>query len=1068
MNNDWYQPLNAIESRGSTSERPGSLAGLAAARRNHLGQFFTPAPIAGLMWQIVEPTLSAAFESTSDCEKITILDNSVGSGRLLQFASPEHYALYGVDVDDEVVNALGKVAEVAGFTCQFECCGMENIKPKRFNLALINPPFSVPIESPFLEPYPCTSYGKFGPNTSTVSHAYALAQAVEAAQLVIALLPTTFARAVLQSPGDFLPEAEASRLAAHIQLPSGSFREEGTDVRVSLLVFDARFRSFRMSVTDCELASLNEVTELDLKLSIAPYTRNAKLRVHSIDDDGPSITRPVTKDRRVRMVHDGRKIRLKFACGLTQAKVENAVLRCHIEVERSIEGRRPRGIHYAGQGLLDLEVHLAQPDPIASLSSLEATIAKAGGIPIVDPGLMNFLRKRIREHKRQAEALRHTVFIEEGVAGNDSCITGVAKHPFIADCRVWGSPVVKAGQSINFQRDGGDYKFTFGDVQFNISPEILYENFVIERGAAESGWHTVHGGLLETFPTLSAARRKLAIALGIDKWLTWQFQLDDLIELSMKPIGAIAAWNMGLGKARLALALVLLSGSKRGLITTEAGLIDEMIIELKGLPIPRDSWQVIEKPGDLVQLKSINLISYERLRMPINGKRDLTTRKYADKKRMRDSYASKLRRRIGVAVSDEGDLLSNPESDQSKAIWHVSAKRRYVLTGTPIANYPRDALPILTYAAGDGTAAQPWGWRRGHLEAAWIASMSNAVRGVDAFRNRFVTLDWVTKEFEDTMISGAKREIPRIQHLDDYRQMLAPHIKRRIDEEPDVSACVTIPAGERSIVTVPWDNSHLAYYLKVCEQFASWFSGTNSDQGRKNNLIAILARLRAVTFAADFPQHGVEGFGKYPALTSKQRWVLDELESLSRAGRKTIVYVENPGHVQLLGQHLTERGVDFVPFHGEISIKRRMKDLDARFRFGDTPNLLATLAVTQKGLNLPQANEVIMLSRSWSATVEEQAIKRPLRPQQKQQVRIRYIHSPGGIEVYKAQLVNFKRDSARAGLDWGTPETGDIEFLHLDTILNRFARDMATVHQLAASDLRKFLESLDAKETSHA
>ena len=156
-----------------------------------------------------------------------------------------------------------------------------------------------------------------------------------------------------------------------------------------------------------------------------------------------------------------------------------------------------------------------------------------------------------------------------------------------------------------------------------------------------------------------------------------------------------------------------------------------------------------------------------------------------------------------------------------------------------------------------------------------------------------------------------------------------------------------------------------------------------------------------------------------------------------------------------------------MTFHGGLPIKKRTAELNQRFRFGDCPVLLATLGTTQKGLNLWQASEVLMLGRSWSATTEEQAIHRLLRPQQKRKVRVRYIHLPGGIDIYKDQLVAFKRDSARAGLDWATPDTEDADFLHLDTVIGRFVDDMAKLHKVARHDVRKLVEVISKQGALH-
>lgn len=204
-------------------------------------------------------------------------------------------------------------------------------------------------------------------------------------------------------------------------------------------------------------------------------------------------------------------------------------------------------------------------------------------------------------------------------------------------------------------------------------------------------------------------------------------------------------------------------------------------------------------------------------------------------------------------------------------------------------------------------------------------------------------------------------------------------------------------------------------------------------------------------------QHNVDGFGSYGPLTTKQRWAVKRLTELTKKRAKTILYAENPGQLELIQRQLQANGVDSLLFHCGLPRASRSKALYERFRFGDCPNLLASLGVTSKGLNLPQADHVIMLSRSWSATVEDQAIASPLRPQQTKNVCVEFAHLAGGIDIYKAQVVAFKADSAAAGLDWATPETDDVPFLHLDTVIDRFIRDLAALRGMTRRALRDSL-----------
>ncbi|MBB5511192.1 hypothetical protein HDG35_007489, partial [Paraburkholderia sp. JPY681] len=51
-----------------------------------------------------------------------------------------------------------------------------------------------------------------------------------------------------------------------------------------------------------------------------------------------------------------------------------------------------------------------------------------------------------------------------------------------------------------------------------------------------------------------------------------------------------------------------------------------------------------------------------------------------------------------------------------------------------------------------------------------------------------------------------------------------------------------------------------------------------------------------------------------------------------------------------------------------------------------------------------------------------------------------------------------KRDSMQAGLDWATPELEDETFLHMDSLLDRFVEDLASVHDHTARDMRAILK----------
>lgn len=1034
----WYQSLAGIRSLGSQAERPGSLAGLHEAREQHLSQFFTPSALAGLLWRIATPAMDTALKE-HEGSKIAILDNSVGSGRLLQFAESEKHVIGAVDLHGDSIAKLSTVLDAAGFECTVLDCGMEEVHPRNYGVALINPPFSIHLETPNLKPYQCTTWGRFGPNTSSTSHEYALHQALDAADIVLAILPRTYAMQLKNEEG------LSDRLRGLIHLPAGAFRDEGTEVSTSVAVFGpaARkpsFQELRMSSLDAALP------DFELRCGTTRYYKPELREIGGFEDEGPSITLPVSGDRSVRVAHDGRRVVLGFNCGLTKARVMNAIYGDHVGNWAPEGHRHPKGVKFTGQGKLDLEVHLAQADPMDSFREFLSEIEQAGGVPVVHMGLMRYLRRKIKENAKKRVPFRHVVRMP---FSGGSKLTAKARVTHVAVAGIWGSPAIRMGQEIEFEQKGEKYSYQLAGQTFEISKDELYKRFeVTAQGNAGDQWVTVYEGRNHAFPEQAASLRAKAVSLGIDQWLSWGFQLDDLVELMIAPGDAILAYQMGLGKARMAISLVAMSQCKHGLIAVEAHLVDEMVAELKLLGVAEDRWQVIRNPSDLDSLRQINVISYERLRSPIS------------QAHQRRTYASRLRRRIGVMVADEGHLMRKPDTDQTRALWMVSAKRRYLLTGTPAANYPRDVHQLLVFEGGDGTAVQPYGNRRSFMEPALRHSMAYAVRGVDAFRDRFIVTEWVTNEFKEDNTNGAKREVPKIANLDEYRRALACHVKRRVDAEPEVAKYIRIPVPTKTVTTIRWDKGHLAYYLGVAEDFAAWYRDTAAKAGKRGisvNLIALLARIQAVEFACNLPQRPRDGFGSYAPITSKQAYALDRIEQLVEEGRKIILYAENPEVLDRLHAALSERGIDSLVFTGKQSIKKRTRELDMRFRYGACPVLLASLGVTQTGLNIPQANFVLFYNRAWDSTTEKQAGARVLRPQQVNEVDFEYLHLEGSIDEYMAQMVDMKADAIDAGLDWASPQLSSVEFLHLDTMLGRFCEDLAKRFGVERGELREAL-----------
>lgn len=1003
----WYT-LSSLHGRGS-SVRPGSLAGLAAARRENLGAFYTPPAVAAIAWAAVGPYLDAVVATG---RRAQLLDTSIGTGRLMQWADPEAHAITGCDVDREPLEALGGALKAAGFEFELRQTGMEVVQAAGFDVALINPPFSLTLSSPVMAYNAACGYGPYGPGTQAVSHRYALQQALGAARVVAAILPRGFAEALPQEPG-------AERLVALLHLPAGAFEAEGTEVATSIAVYGSRAR--RGQLLDLTLKRGQSAPALSLDLGIPLAGARTRFVVDGVDYSEPAITRPVTGDVRVRMVHSGRKLSLQFACGLIEAKVLNALMRHRLQ---PIEGlRRPAGWVYAGQGVFDIEAYLAQPDPVGALRAVANQVREAGGIPEFAAGLVEHLQRSARRVRRERTPFRLEV---ASAFGEVDRMQARPRRLMQIDPDRWGSAVLRPSETVQFERQGSHWVHVHASGERLVLEDAgLAEAFEVQAEGS-SGHRVVHAGREAAFPDLARHIRAEMARRGVSGIVSWGYQAADLVELRMGR-GGVAAWEMGLGKTRLAIALCLMGG-RHNLIAVEAHLVPELMDELKATGMPEDSWQVIETPAHTEVLRRINVIAYTRLRRPLRDGH-------------RKTYAQALRRRISTLVADEAHLLRSPDTAQTRALWSLCPRRRYGLTGTPIPSYPRDLLYLLRWAGGDGTALQPYGLTRPYMEPAVLPGTGRLERGVDVFRERHVVLEWVTHQFEDGLTRGGKREVPKLANPELYRAWAAPLVKRRTRAEPEVRRHIALPEVEHRLIKCDFDPAHRALFLAVADEFAQWWRERRRADGadaRRINMVSLLAHIGAVERATNAPQMQLGQWGRLQGATSKQRLAAERAVTWADRGRKVIVFAQSPTTLKVIAGEITARtGVRPVPVTGEQDIETRTEEINSRFRRGSCPYLLATYGAAQTGLNLPEGSVVLRAARAWTHKTEQQAAARVMRPQQQERVIVEDLELRGSIDPYQRQMTAMKAAAAAAGIDYLDADD-DAEFEHLHTIIDRF------------------------------
>lgn len=1010
--------LDQLQSRGSKATKAGSLGALHEKRKETLSQFFTPAWIVSFIWG----TIGKAFK---EGHRYSLLDNSIGAASMFRLANPDQHSISGLDIDEQLCSEVAAILDESGFEIDIRNAGMQHVELDEYSAALINPPFSITLASPTLQAYPgVTHFGKFGPDTSALSHEYALAQALAHCDIVAAVVP----RSTTDKLSQF--NIHPTRLRAVYSLPANTFRDENVQsVQTDLLIFSHAlekapegFSVIRKAIDPDSIPDnipfLYCRTKADLRTKV--------ITVIGTDSSKAVVVLPQTQDKRVIMTRAGRNIALKFFDGATEGKVKNALF--HKRVFSTEEHRYPKTTKYSGQHQLNLDVIALQDDPFEALNKVRDLISSVGGVPVVTPDLINGLKAIIKEHRKMSVPYGRTVYRQ----GTPS-FKATARRLGLLNRHQRGAAVAM-GEEVTAVRTQSGFDVTTPKGTFAVQHDVFFSLFEAEESAVGAGyWEEIHPPIKKAFPQQIAQLERKAISLGLDKWLSWDFQMEDLCELGFRPHGGICGWQMALGKTRLALALAMLLNGP-SLIVVKSRLVDELQRELNALGVPASEYQVIQSASDIEVLRKVNIISYERIRRPL------------DERFPKLTLAKRLRNRVANVIADEGGMLANTHSQQTRALWLLNARRNYIFDGTPCPNYPREMLPLAAWTVGEERSFQPFSLEGGFIEQRLFNSSEFQPTGRDAFFDRFVTLEWATNEFITTG-SGAKREVPKINgaYLGQFREWLAPIIKRRVQQEPAVAKYVTFPVPTlHEPISVGWDFDHLYLYIQAVEDFAKWYrlyADSQNQAGKALNLTIILARLEACFKAANVPS-SVSGFARpYMALTSKDRACLKLVESEVAKGRRPIVFARNPKVLERLSVELDKRGITNLVFTGKETIKKRIVKLNEGIREGDRQVMLASLGVTQDGLNLPELNTFIFYSRSYKSREEFQAIYRLIRPQQKKDVYGYFLHLKGSIDEYMGQLIEWKALASEAGLDYGEQQS-DEEFTHFDAFIYRFINSL--------------------------
>jgi SNF2 family DNA or RNA helicase len=268
-------------------------------------------------------------------------------------------------------------------------------------------------------------------------------------------------------------------------------------------------------------------------------------------------------------------------------------------------------------------------------------------------------------------------------------------------------------------------------------------------------------------------------------------------------------------------------------------------------------------------------------------------------------------------ILDESHRIKTPEAKITKAIHNLRthAKRRYILSGTPVANKPDDLWSQM-YFLDDGEALG------------------------DTF-----------EAFQKNFKAG-----PGYRRMDELRDKIAPRTLRRTKDKS-----LKLPKKTYARIQVELAPKQRAMYEKMREDLELWVRRMSGIQVLEQ-ADAILARLVRLAQLSSNPALLDADYDEVPAKVA----VLDSLlkKYLANPERKVIVWTSFVENIRALARRFKKYGP--VVIYGEMDNVSRDKSVRGFKTDPGVRIMIANPAAAREGLTLTEANVAIYLDRTFN------------------------------------------------------------------------------------------------------
>ncbi len=458
-----------------------------------------------------------------------------------------------------------------------------------------------------------------------------------------------------------------------------------------------------------------------------------------------------------------------------------------------------------------------------------------------------------------------------------------------------------------------------------------------------------------------------------------QHGLDWLQFLREYGFNGVLADDMGLGKTLQALAHLL--------VEKRAGRLDRPALVVAPTSLMGNWWR--EAARFAPELRVTLLHGDERhARFAAAADSDLLLSTYP----LLARDAEQLRQiEYHCLILDEAQAIKNPNTKMARLVRELHSRHRLCLTGTPLENH------------------------LGELWALFDFLMPGFLGSAREFQQRYRT--------------------PIEKHADAARgEQLARRVQPFMLRRDKAAVATELPPKSELRQSVELDERQARLYESIRVSMDERVRRAIAGQGLARSQITVLDALLKLRQVCCDPRLLKLDGAAHNAPSAKLQLLMELLPGLLAEGRRVLLFSQFTAMLGLIEVELRARGIDYSKLTG----KTRQRDAAIeRFRSGAVDLFLISLKAGGSGLNLAEADTVILYDPWWNPAVEMQAVDRAHRIGQDKPVFIYKLVVENSVEAKMLEMQEHKRKLA-AGV-FADAGAGGAAQLDADTLRELFA-----------------------------